>query len=298
MGGGVGISVHGSHRVAGDRFVFAMPEVGIGFFPDVGATWFLPRMPGELGAYCALTGERLERGRCVRAVDRHPSRAVGALRRSDRGAVRRCCGRRDARGLRRAEPSAPHRGAAARPSTGCSQAIAWRTSSPRSTRPQRLAARCRRSPPRAGSRHPHQIADQPQACACADARRPDAAIRRVHADRIPHSVAHHPRPRFLRRGARGDRRQGQCAALAARDARRGDARPRSRATSRRSAPTNWWCRERSHRANRGSRNARSAFKSTHGSASHDPTRSLEPVQADGGRQRRPLDRAAGRCSCG
>jgi enoyl-CoA hydratase len=59
MGGGVGVSVHGSHRVAGDRFSFAMPEVSIGFFPDVGATWFLPRLPGELGAYCALTGERL-----------------------------------------------------------------------------------------------------------------------------------------------------------------------------------------------------------------------------------------------
>lgn len=59
MGGGVGISVHGSHRVAGDKFLFAMPEVGIGFFPDIGATWFLPRMPGELGAYVALTGERL-----------------------------------------------------------------------------------------------------------------------------------------------------------------------------------------------------------------------------------------------
>jgi len=58
MGGGVGVSVHGSHRVAGDRFSFAMPEVGIGFFPDVGATWFLPRMPGEVGTYCALTGER------------------------------------------------------------------------------------------------------------------------------------------------------------------------------------------------------------------------------------------------
>src|SRR5262245_47853300 len=59
MGGGVGISVHGSHRVAGDRFLFAMPEVGIGFFPDVGATWFLPRLPGEVGTWCALTGERL-----------------------------------------------------------------------------------------------------------------------------------------------------------------------------------------------------------------------------------------------
>jgi enoyl-CoA hydratase len=59
MGGGVGVSVNGSHRVAGDRFAFAMPEVGIGFFPDVGATWFLPRMPGELGTWVALTGDRL-----------------------------------------------------------------------------------------------------------------------------------------------------------------------------------------------------------------------------------------------
>src|SRR5262249_28531741 len=60
MGGGVGISVHGSHRVAGDKFTFAMPEVGIGFFPDVGATWFLPRLPGRLGTYCPLTGQRLD----------------------------------------------------------------------------------------------------------------------------------------------------------------------------------------------------------------------------------------------
>src|SRR5256714_13791969 len=67
MGGGVGISVHGSHRVAGDRFAFAMPEVGIGFFPDVGATWFLPRIPGELGTWCALTGERLKTADAVAA---------------------------------------------------------------------------------------------------------------------------------------------------------------------------------------------------------------------------------------
>jgi len=68
MGGGVGVSVHGSHRVAGDRCQFAMPEVGIGFFPDVGATWFLPRLPGELGAYCALTGERLGAADSVHAT--------------------------------------------------------------------------------------------------------------------------------------------------------------------------------------------------------------------------------------
>ena len=60
MGGGVGISIHGSHRVAGDKYQFAMPEVGIGFFPDVGATWALPRLPGEIGTYLALTGERLK----------------------------------------------------------------------------------------------------------------------------------------------------------------------------------------------------------------------------------------------
>src|ERR1700693_2496000 len=59
MGGGVGVSIHGSHRVAGEKFKFAMPEAGLGFFPDVGATWLLPLMPGETGTYSAPTGERL-----------------------------------------------------------------------------------------------------------------------------------------------------------------------------------------------------------------------------------------------
>jgi enoyl-CoA hydratase/carnithine racemase len=59
MGGGVGISVHGSHRVVTEDTLFAMPETGIGFFPDVGATYFLPRCPGEVGTYLGLTGERL-----------------------------------------------------------------------------------------------------------------------------------------------------------------------------------------------------------------------------------------------
>ncbi len=60
MGGGVGLSLHGSHLVAGDRFRFAMPEVSIGFFPDVGATYALPRLPGETGTYIALTGGRVD----------------------------------------------------------------------------------------------------------------------------------------------------------------------------------------------------------------------------------------------
>ncbi|MCF8471074.1 MAG: enoyl-CoA hydratase/isomerase family protein [Parvibaculum sp.] len=60
MGGGVGLSVHGSHRVATERLTFAMPETGIGLFPDVGGTHFLPRAPGETGLYLALTGARLK----------------------------------------------------------------------------------------------------------------------------------------------------------------------------------------------------------------------------------------------
>jgi enoyl-CoA hydratase len=59
MGGGVGLSLHGSHRVAGERWLFAMPEVGIGFFPDVGATYALPRLPDHSGTYLALTGDRV-----------------------------------------------------------------------------------------------------------------------------------------------------------------------------------------------------------------------------------------------
>ncbi|MBV9575030.1 MAG: enoyl-CoA hydratase/isomerase family protein, partial [Gammaproteobacteria bacterium] len=65
MGGGVGISIHGSHRVATDRLVFAMPETGIGFFPDVGGTYFLPRLPARLGFYLGLTGARLMSDDCV-----------------------------------------------------------------------------------------------------------------------------------------------------------------------------------------------------------------------------------------
>jgi enoyl-CoA hydratase len=59
MGGGVGLLVHGSHRVVSERCQFAMPETGIGFFPDVGGSWFLPRRPGQLGTYLGLTGARI-----------------------------------------------------------------------------------------------------------------------------------------------------------------------------------------------------------------------------------------------
>ena len=72
VGGGVGLSVHGKFRVASDTSLFAMPEtgnnnvyfflnfLGIGFFPDVGGSYFLPRLKGSLGMFLGLTGYRLK----------------------------------------------------------------------------------------------------------------------------------------------------------------------------------------------------------------------------------------------
>jgi enoyl-CoA hydratase len=67
MGGGVGVSIHGSHRVATERTLFAMPETGIGLFPDVGAGHFLPRLPGKLGLYLGLAGVRIKAADCLYA---------------------------------------------------------------------------------------------------------------------------------------------------------------------------------------------------------------------------------------
>ena len=60
MGGGKGISAHGSHRVVTENTLFAMPETNIGFFPDVGGGYFLPRCPGQTGTYLALTSKRIK----------------------------------------------------------------------------------------------------------------------------------------------------------------------------------------------------------------------------------------------
>ncbi|NKB57827.1 MAG: enoyl-CoA hydratase/isomerase family protein [Alphaproteobacteria bacterium] len=64
MGGGVGLSVHAGTRIASARTLFAMPETGIGLFPDVGGSYFLPRCPGAIGMYLALTGARLRAADC------------------------------------------------------------------------------------------------------------------------------------------------------------------------------------------------------------------------------------------
>ncbi len=83
MGGGIGVSVHGQMRVTTEAGMFAMPETAIAMFPDVGASFFLPRLPGALGMYLALTGTRLTGADAVHAgIATHfvPKTALAALR--------------------------------------------------------------------------------------------------------------------------------------------------------------------------------------------------------------------------
>ena len=83
MGGGVGLSAHGSHRVVTEKTKLAMPEVGLGFFPDVGGTWLLSRSPGEIGTYFGLTGQTMNGPDAIyaRFADAVvPSGKLGALR--------------------------------------------------------------------------------------------------------------------------------------------------------------------------------------------------------------------------
>jgi enoyl-CoA hydratase len=67
MGGGVGISDPAPYRVATERTTYAMPETGIGLFPDVGGGWHLPRLPGKVGLWLALTGARIKAADCLAA---------------------------------------------------------------------------------------------------------------------------------------------------------------------------------------------------------------------------------------
>jgi enoyl-CoA hydratase len=83
MGGGVGLSAHGAHRVVTEKTQLAMPETGIGFFPDVGGTWLLSRAPGQLGIYYGLTGQSMtgmDAIRCGFADLLVPAEKLGELR--------------------------------------------------------------------------------------------------------------------------------------------------------------------------------------------------------------------------
>ena len=98
MGGGIGVSVHAPYRVATERAAFAMPETAIGFFPDIGATYFLPRLPGQLGTYLGLTGAAHAGRRCGACGTGHafraargPARAVACAGRGWTGGAGHAC---------------------------------------------------------------------------------------------------------------------------------------------------------------------------------------------------------------
>ncbi|MDA5194078.1 enoyl-CoA hydratase/isomerase family protein [Govanella unica] len=89
MGGGFGVSAHGSHRVVSERTLFAMPETAIGLIPDVGGGFALSRFPGKLGLYVALTGTRFRAADCLYmgfATDYVPSSRHEALKAALRAA--------------------------------------------------------------------------------------------------------------------------------------------------------------------------------------------------------------------
>jgi enoyl-CoA hydratase len=95
MGGGLGISVHGSAMVVTERAVLAMPETAIGFFPDIGASYFLPRLPGAVGWYLGLTGARISGAaavRCGLATHFVPAAELPALEQALTGAGREDAG--------------------------------------------------------------------------------------------------------------------------------------------------------------------------------------------------------------
>ncbi len=132
MGGGVGVSLHGSHRVAAERTTFAMPETGIGFFPDVGATHALPRLPGFVGTYLALTGERIGQGDVLAfGLATHAAAAArfpeirDAL--AEGGPVEAAIGAQEAPAPGRSTPSGRWSNPASRP-TACPRC--WRGSTP------------------------------------------------------------------------------------------------------------------------------------------------------------------------
>ena len=90
MGGGVGISMPAKFRIATENTTYAMPETGIGLFPDVGGGWYLPRKPGEIGMWLALTGARLKAADCLIAgIATHfvPTEILGPARAQIAGAA-------------------------------------------------------------------------------------------------------------------------------------------------------------------------------------------------------------------
>ena len=174
-------------------FSFAMPEVGIGFFPDVGATWFLPRMPGELGTYCALTGERFNIAdgvACGIATHRIPSARFADLLEGLAGTVSV-----DALLAAFAEPAGEgpimaQRAVIDRLFAGDSVEHILDALDARSQGGRRLFRMGRQN----RGHDADEIAAQSETGAGPGAARRRLRFRDVHAHGIPHSVARHRRP--------------------------------------------------------------------------------------------------------
>ena len=137
MGGGVGLSAHASHRVVTEKTKLAMPEVGLGFFPDVGGTWLLSHSPGEIGTYFGLTGQTMNGPDAIHAGFADlvvPSEELAALREVltragpgiTSGEIRTLI-----ETFATGETAGPGRGDADRRSTHGLPTIAWKTSSQR-----------------------------------------------------------------------------------------------------------------------------------------------------------------------
>ncbi len=175
---------------ASERCVFAMPEVGIGFFPDVGATFVLPRLAHRIGVYLAATGLRAEAGDVVALGSGAELRSQRFLRRSRAGAGGARAGRRDSRPLRRA--------AAAREDHGRSGAYRILVRSPRSPgdpRRARLFGRARFAVRALRARRDAgKVADQPGDRASPDGAGGRPVVRGSDAPGVPHRLAHLPRP--------------------------------------------------------------------------------------------------------
>ena len=88
MGGGVGVSLHGSHRVVGESSKIAMPECAVGLVPDVGGSLLLARAPGHLGEYLGVTGTRMNASDAILAGFRGLFHSRGRVGRADRNADR------------------------------------------------------------------------------------------------------------------------------------------------------------------------------------------------------------------
>ena len=187
MGGGVGVSVNGSHRIAGETMTFAMPETGIGLFPDVGGCYFLPRCPGQIGMYLALTGARLKTTDALYAgIATHFVQQAkwDALIETLAGGA----APDDAlNGLTDTVPDTylpEHRKTIDKIFALDSVEAILAALDAEETDWAR----------RHGENHAHQIADQPEGGVPANPRRRQAGIRRLHADGIPHGQPHRRGP--------------------------------------------------------------------------------------------------------